>query len=410
MRVAVDLRPLQIGHEYRGIGTYLINILSRLPHGSSHHFIFYQFDTSDPLSDHSIPRPKSYEIIRLPKPIWRKSIFGLINYVRSGLYPAFPKLAATTPDVFLQPDFQLGLPKLSGCKTIVVMYDLIPLILRSDYMPSWKQPIFDNSLRVRSRISTAAKRLFHERRYYKSLHRVESADTVLSISKSTTKDLHEHLGIDRNKIVTIPLAASFIESKSHGSIRKQITNTVSKIKHPFLAYIGGTDERRKIDALVEAFNNLNTRGHKVDLVLAGKELSEINLIPNVNARNTIINSPYGRQIHLLGYLTDAEKAYILKQATIFVYPTLYEGFGLPILEAMQVGCPVVTYTNSSIPEVGGDAIAYAPTSNADGIYSAVCPILKNPQTAKSMSRDGVAQAAMFSWDVTSKKTWQTVLN
>jgi glycosyltransferase involved in cell wall biosynthesis len=409
MRIAVDLRPLQIGHEYRGIGTYLINILSRLPAGSRHHFIFYQFDISNPLADHNLSKPASYEVIKIPKPIWRRSVGNLLKYVLAGLYPRFPKLAAAKPDVFLQPDFQLGLPKIRGCKKFVVIYDLIPLILNDIYMPPWRKPLFDNTLRWYSRFIVAAKWAFHEKRYYKNLKRLNRAHKVLSISQSTTDDLHKYLSIDKSKIETIPLAPSFRATAGGNQLSQELTTKIDNIHKPFLSFIGGTDARRKIDELIYAFNDINSRWGRVELVLAGNEFRELEQIPNVSARTAIIDSSYKHQIHLLGYLTEAEKEYVLKKTDIFVYPTLYEGFGLPILEAMHAGCPVVAFNNSSIPEVGGDAVAYAPTPDVKGISSVVLDILNNPDKAKAMSKKGVAQVSKFSWDVTAQKTWRAIL-
>jgi glycosyltransferase involved in cell wall biosynthesis len=408
MRIAIDLRPLQIGHEHRGIGTYLINILSRMSVARDNHYIFYQFDTSSPLEDHHLPKPKSYEVVKIPKPVWRKSVLSLTKYVLAGLYPRFPKLRETRPDAFLQPDFQLGLPKIKGCKNYVVMYDLIPLILRTEYMPSWKLPLFDKNLRWYSRIIVAAKKLFHEKRYWKSLNHLKKAHRVLSISKVTTRDLHSYLAIKESKIVTIPLAPSFRDSKTHQQIRKSIKNKISAIKNPYITYIGGTDARRKIDDLIHAFNIINGRGDKLDLILAGNEFREIKLVPSIAARSAVIDSSYNHQIHLLGFLSDAEKEFVLKNSTAFVYPTLYEGFGLPILEAMHAGCPVIAYNNSSIPEIGGEAISYSPTQDIQGIKSAVTELINDPQLASALSKKGVARAAKFNWDDTAKKTWQVI--
>jgi glycosyltransferase involved in cell wall biosynthesis len=410
MRIAVDLRPLQIGHENRGIGTYLINVLSRMPKGPEHHYIFYQFDVSNPLDKHRIEKPESYEIVSIPKPVWRRSVFDLIKYIKAGLYPRFPRLAASKPDVFLQPDFQLGLPKLRNCKKFVVIYDLIPWILSDIYMPSWRKPLFDNTLRWYSRFIVAAKWAFHEKRYYKNLKRLKRAQKILSISESTTKDLQKYLSVDKSRIQTIHLAPSFRIVSSGEHVSDKIEHKLNGIHRPFLTFIGGTDARRKIDDLIHAFNIINARWGRVDLVLAGNEFRQLQQIPNVSARTAIIESSYKHQIHLLGYLSEAEKEYLLSKSDIFVYPTLYEGFGLPILEAMHAGCPVVAFNNSSIPEVGGSAITYAPTPDVKGIFKAVLDVLNDPVRQKSMSKKGLTQVSKFSWDATARKTWQAILD
>jgi glycosyltransferase involved in cell wall biosynthesis len=408
MRVAIDLRPLQIGHEYRGIGTFVVNILSRLPL-EGHHYIFYQYDTSDPLADHNIVRPTSYEIVKIQKPIWRRSIISLLKYVSAGLYPKFPKLAKSSPDVFLQSDFQLGLPNIRGCKNYVVMYDLIPLILRDIYMPSWKKPLRDNTLRLYSRFIVAAKRKFHEQRYFNNLYRLDRAEKIISISNSTTDSLQKYLDVKAGRISTIPLAPSFREDGQE-TVSEEFKKLVDGIHKPFITFIGGTDPRRKIDELVYAFNLVNARWAQVDLVLAGNEFRELTQVPNVEARNAILYSSYKSQVHLLGYLSEAEKGYLLSKTHLFVYPTLYEGFGLPILEAMHAGAPVVAFNNSSIPEVGGSAVKYAGTNDALGIARAIIDILDNPLAAKSMRSAGHKQVSKFSWEKVDIATWDLILN
>src|SRR5579862_5008972 len=408
MRVAVDLRPLQIGHEYRGIGTYLTNILARLPDTEKHHFIFYQYDTSDPLTDYQLHIPRSYETIRIPKPIWRKSVPSLMKYVKAGLYPSFPNLKRSKPDIFLQSDFQLGLPKIRGCKNFVIIYDLIPLILSEHYMPSWKKPLFNRTFRWYTRLIVTAKWAFHEKRYLKNLKKVRQAYKILSISNSTTDDLQTYLKIDKDNIVTIPLAPSF-RAGDEPSPRLELVRQIEKIKNPYLVFIGGTDARRKIDDLIYAFNIINSRGHDVDLVLVGNEFRKVKLVPSHSARNAIMASSYKDQIHLLGYLTESEKEYVLNHAAAFVYPTLYEGFGLPILEAMHSGCPVITFNNSSIPEVGGKAVIYTSSPDIKGIAEAVQELLDDDKLAKDLSKKGISRAAQFDWDTTAKKTWELLV-
>jgi len=276
-------------------------------------------------------------------------------------------------------------------------------------MPSWKKPLFNPRYRWYTKLIVAAKKLYHQERYLKNLRRLRKASEILSISQTTTDDIHQHLGISKSKIATIPLAASFRKAEGGQAIRQELVEKLSQFKRPYIAYIGGTDARRKIDELIYAFNILNARGTSLDLVLAGNEFQEVNLVPSVEARNAIIASSYKKHIHLLGFLSEAEKEYILMHAAAFVYPTLYEGFGLPILEAMQAGCPVVAFNNSSIPEVGGTAIAYAPTQDRKGIQQAILDVINNTPATKLMVKKGLAQAAKFNWDKSAEQTWQTIL-
>ena len=108
---------------------------------------------------------------------------------------------------------------------------------------------------------------------------------------------------------------------------------------------------------------------------------------------------------MLGRISEAEKRYILGHANAFVYPTLYEGFGLPILEAMEAGCPVITYKNSSIPEIADDAAMYTDTYGGYPIYLTLCKLLGDEQLTEKLRKKGRAQAKKFDWDKSVQQIW-----
>jgi glycosyltransferase involved in cell wall biosynthesis len=405
MKVAIDLRAMQVGHQYRGIGSYLNNVLSRFPFDESgHQYVFLRYDSTNPIKDMNLPI-KEYDEIILSKPQKPSSRFGkILKRATQEQSHAFKRLKQHNVDVFFQPDQQLGLPKNRKIKKVVVAYDLIPLVLRDLYLPSWKKLATQPGLGKRNRLKVMITAFLHERHYMNGLKTLRHADKILSISQATTKDLGNLLGIPKQKVVTTPLAASLRVKKD----QEKRPGSIKNISNDFLLFIGGVDERRRLADLIHAFNLLNGRGYKFDLVLGGKELAVIKKVPNVEARNAILNSSYRDQVHLVGFISEKEKAWLLKNSFAFVYPSLYEGFGLPVLEAMQQGCPVISYKNSSLTEISGNAAILLEEQGSSHIRDAVIALRDSPSLRSKLVKNGKEQAKKFSWEKCAKKTLDTL--
>ncbi len=169
---------------------------------------------------------------------------------------------------------------------------------------------------------------------------------------------------------------------------------------PYLLFVSTIEPRKNVTNLVEAFNRLKSRhGIDHDLLLVGKKGWHYEPI-----FEAIEHSPWRHHIHHLNYLSERQVQALYTQADVFVYPSFYEGFGLPVLEAMTLGAPVVTSNVSSLPEVAGDAALYAnpnaPDELAEQIWRLIdCSILRQDLIAR-----GQAQAAKFSWRRTAEET------
>lgn len=405
MKIAIDLRALQVGHEMRGIGVYFKEILSRFPFDDgAHEYVFLRYKNSNPLKELGLEVKNCKEVVikrpEKPSSLSRRILFK----AKSEFYSPFTDLEKISPDIFFQPDPMLGLP---GKKTIlkyVTVYDLIPLKLSELYLPSQRNLLFQPGLGKRNRVKVMLTAWLHKRKYMKAIRSIKKAHKIFSISEATTTDLKEVLRISEKDIITTPLAATV---KSTGSKKPGIAES---IKNPFLLYLGGLDQRRKLEHLVQAFNLLNGRGYKYDLLLGGDTLSKVESIPNVIARNNILDSSYREQIHLAGFVTEEEKAWLLKNAFAFIYPSLYEGFGLPVLEAMLEGCPVITYDNSSIPEVAGDSAILLKHPGHTYIYKAVKSLHNDKNLRDKLANSGKYQAKKFSWDECAKSTISEILS
>ena len=389
-RVCFDIRCLQIGHEKRGIGMHAISVLENLKNIDNIEYYFYMFDGSNPIKSLDIKLNIDYKIIEtksLNKTI--HNIFDVYDVIKMTFH-RFNNIYKYDIDTFVQFDFMLGLPKSNDIKKIAVAYDLIPLIFREEYLPS---PI--KSFKKGSGLIDKL-RLFLRSSYYILKHRIQyktfnKANKIVSISNDTSRQLIKILGIDGNKIKTIPLAPVLNISKiATPTSLKNMDNL------KFIFYIGATDSRKKVEQLVSAFNIVRGRGCDIKLILSGSEFESIDKIPSKVIKKSIQNSSYIDDIILTGYVNDKEKVWLYKNAEAFVFPTTYEGFGLPIIEAMSCGCPVISYNNSSIPEVANESAILIETSNINSLVKSILEVAKH-NNGKLIST-GYINASNFTWE------------
>ncbi len=232
------------------------------------------------------------------------------------------------------------------------------------------------------------------------------ASGIISVSENTKKDLMKLYGVAENKIKVIyegcnnnfEFRISNFESNQNDKNSKIKTlefHSKFKIQNSkFLLFLGRIEERKNIGNIVKAFEILKEK-YKIQhkLVLAGK--------PGYgweNIKAQITNSKNKNEILELGFVSEEEKWELLKNAEVFVFPTQYEGFGIPILEAQSVGCPVVASNNSSIVEVAdGSALLVDPQSPAE-ISEAIYKIISNQPFKKDLIEKGLENVQRFSWE------------
>lgn len=426
MKVAFDLRPLQSGHQYRGIGISLQNILKELlqKNGKVKNWdiIYYVYD-HQPLPKILKNENLDGKIIKVHLPEIKKSRIKIVNRIYYLLH-TWSKLSSVNRlpelnnlDVFVQFDFLFGLPKKTTAKKILIKYDVIPLIMPHHYLPSYSE--------VNARTNhkkTALKSQLNRWRFLYSIKKsLKRSDLVMAISEQTKKDLVQYLNVSPEKIKILLLAAdkptedvsSQIADQEFKSLNWQLIKTQKRLNYfklkeaPYILYIGGADPRRRIQDLVTVFNHVRASGVNCRLILVGFDFENIENIPNDHIKEAIRLSSYGDDLHLLGFVDEQQKAELYKNAAAFVYPSIYEGFGLPILEAMEHDCPVVCYDNSSLREVGGRAALYA--SSFEDTVSTVIKLLTQPSFRTQAVKSGQKQAALFTWEKTAA-TLQKVIN
>jgi glycosyltransferase involved in cell wall biosynthesis len=169
---------------------------------------------------------------------------------------------------------------------------------------------------------------------------------------------------------------------------------------PYLLFVSTIEPRKNIQTLINAFNLLK-QTVKLDhhLVLIGRKGWHYQPI-----FAAIENSPWTHHIHHLNYLSDEDVAFFYSKADVFVYPSHYEGFGLPVLEAMTLGAPVVTSNTSSLPEVAGDAALLIDPNDPMELAEAILKVISGSQFRQDLIHKGKARAKLFSWERTAKET------
>lgn len=224
---------------------------------------------------------------------------------------------------------------------------------------------------------------------------------IIAVSDSTRKDCEKYLRIPREKINVIPLAADPV-FRPHEDIDEVKSRVATRfgIESPFLFYTGSMMPRKNILRLIEAFRILKRKSYPYTLVIGGpdttcpKEIREI--ITNENMQSDVL---------FTGYVTKEDLVDMYNAAEIFVYPSLYEGFGIPPLEAMACGTPVVVSNTSSLPEVVGDAGTLIDPTDSKKLANAIEELILDEGYRVELSRKGLARSKMFSWRRTGKETW-----
>jgi len=234
--------------------------------------------------------------------------------------------------------------------------------------------------------------------YVKNVPRFcREADKIIAVSEFTKRELMELLDIPESKIVVIGEAIDRPIRTDGTDSSRQCSFDLDSVS-PYLLFVGTLEKRKNIMGLLKAFNDIH-RSYPHHLVLAGKPgygWSECTAY--------IEEQGLGDRVHVLGYVSDEEKTALYTHAEVFVYPSLYEGFGLPILEAFAGGCPVVTMDTASMPEVAGDGAVYADADEPDGVAHAIRRVLDDADLRENLRNKGTQRLELFSWNRVASET------
>jgi glycosyltransferase involved in cell wall biosynthesis len=262
-------------------------------------------------------------------------------------------------------------PAAAGQPLVVTVHDLAFLIHPEHYPPRWRAMYRAGLFRL-----------------------VRAADAVIAVSRHTAEDLVRRTRLPADRVHVIPLAAATPRPSSD----PQEALTRLKVPFPFVLFVGTLEPRKNVVRRVRAYRRVAGRGATHALVLAGpmgwrhqglmRELAE--------------EGP-GR-IVLTGSTSPEDLAALYRQASVFVYPSLYEGFGLPVLEAMSRGAPCVVSIASSLPEVAGEAAVPVDPRSEAGLAEAMERVINDRDLADRLRHAASARAASFTWEETARRT------
>lgn len=268
------------------------------------------------------------------------------------------------------------LPPVASARRVVTFYDLAFL-----KHPEWCSPKivgpFANNVR----------------------HFAREADALLVCSEATKRDVVELLGVVPEKItVAYGAVDEGFTPMSREAAEERVAQKL-RLTLPYLLFVSTLEPRKNIEGLLRAFARIKQEIPHT-LVLAGAPGWNMG---HLDAR--IQSLGLESRVRRMGYVADrADLPTLYAAADAFVFPSFYEGFGLPVLEAMTCGCPVIVSNRASLPEVAGDAARYVDPDNMEDIAQAMREVLQEPELRASMRERGVAQARKFSWNACAEAT------
>lgn len=380
LRVGLDTSALDDNfknHSMRGIGRY-VQELNRYFHNKTFP------NVSIGTFDHSVFRQRS-----LVSSLIEALPAGRRTLTQQVLYPLrLNKAPLTAFDVVHFPA-HMDAPAWSPKKYILTVLDLIPLVLKDLYKadkPSWRFT-FARFLEIRA---------------------IKNAALIVAISENTANDVHRLLAVPREKIVVTPLGvdAKFFEAALTEDREVLCRRYDISAHRPIVLYVGGIDQRKNYIGLLESFSKLlalsaqNKRPAPL-LVMAGNIESDAQY-PKLLAH--IKKLGLASDMAMLGFVEDKDLLQLYALSSVFFFPSLYEGFGLPPLEALAAGTPVVSSDRSSMPEVLGDAALMIDPQNTSQAAEKLFAVLHEPGLAQSLRERGKIQARKFTWASTGEQT------
>ncbi|HRN70845.1 MAG TPA: glycosyltransferase family 1 protein [Candidatus Woesebacteria bacterium] len=230
---------------------------------------------------------------------------------------------------------------------------------------------------------------------------LEIASSIIAVSKTTKKDIRHFYDLPENRIHVVYNGFEKHVDKAKSTIMEDLNLQ----KNKFLLYVGTLQPRKNITILIKSFKLFQQKNPDYKLVLVGKKgwlydsiFAEVN---NQNLTNSVI---------FTDYIPDADVSELYKNALCFVMPSLYEGFGIPILEAMAHNCPVISSHTSSLPEIGGDACLYFDAKDEKDLLQDIERLAEDSDLRRKLIQKGKERITEFSWEKSAKETLEILKN
>lgn len=336
MKIAIDISPLETGHNVRGVGFYLQNLKASLEQVKSENkYIFFSEAKNIPLDA---------SVIHFP---------------------------------YFDPFFRT-LPVKKKYPTVVTVHDLIPLIF-PEHFPS----------------GIRGKLVWQLQKYL-----LERVDMVVTDSEASKRDIHRLLAIPDGKVKVVYLAASPVYIHQNNSSHQKMVKEKYHLPDKFVLYVGDVTWNKNLVRLIKSIKKLG-----IPLVMVGKALASTNYDKenpwNADLVTIQQETQHNPLFTILGFIPTDDLITIYNLATVFTMPSLYEGFGLPVLEAMQCGTPVVSTHGGSLKEIAGDAAEIVEANDVDSIVCGIKKVYGSEHYQKLLIEKGFVHAKKFSWEKTA---------
>jgi glycosyltransferase involved in cell wall biosynthesis len=345
-----------------GIGRYTYEIAKKLQDKTELDIDYYYGYISKNLFNYS----SDYHSLKSLKSILSKNKV-LKKIIRKGL-SFYTKFHNKTYDLYWEPNF-IPLKNIKTKKLITSVHDF-SFELYKEYHPKERIEYFENN-------------------FYRNIIK---SNEIICFSEFIKKEILDRLDFKEEQVHVIYHGIDHDLFRVYDNLSLDIV-----LPDKFLFCVGSIEPRKNLLGLLKAYSNLSARYKKeYKLVLAGfKGWNNKEIMDLINK-----NKKY---IYYLGYISDIELAKVYNLASLFIYPSFYEGFGLPPLEAMACGTPVITSNVSSLPEVGGDAVIYCNPYDVEDIKNKIEMVLNDENGQKQMIEKGLQRAKQFTWEKAAKE-------
>jgi len=351
---AVVINATNIGYKMNGIGNYTLNLIKHLVNLDSRITFIVYLNKNCKTHIKNIIFPNNFEIRWVGK--WLspdKKFFGHLLRLIYSNYLAVKHFKL----------LQFNTSPLEVCffkkNQIVTVHDVIPILFKDYHM---KQYHFYKII------------LKYVLRYVKM---------VITPSLYTKELVHTYYGLEENKVRAIQLGID-TASFQNENVRTHQT--------PYILYVGRINEMKNVTQVIKSFI-LTSRELDIDLIVVGDDKNNFDQLLN----KSNCDAETKRRIKFYSDVSESEKFNLMKNASVFLYPTLFEGFGFPPLEAMSSGCPVIVSNNSSFPEVCGNAAYYVDPKNEKQIANGIIEVLSNDYLRTNLILRGLERVKLFTW-------------
>ena len=352
-----------------GTGQYTYYLLKHWQKISSSKNSFRIYLSSPPGS--WLPKENSY---------FSYSVFGPGKFWTQSALPIKLFFEKNKPDVFFSPAHYS--PRFSPIKTVVAIHDLAYLIHPKEFKKKDQQ-----------QLTSWTK------------YSVKQAQKIIAVSQNTKDDLVKFYQLPEGKITVI--YNGFDQHRFHTNLAKSTSQKIKdkyQIKGDYLVYLGTLQPRKNLESLIKALPEIINKHPKIKLVVIGKKgwlySTIFSLVESLNLTKAVVFTDFA---------PDDEVPFLIASAKVFVLPSLYEGFGITVLEAMACGVPVVVSKVSSLPEVVDEAGLYIDNpKNYAQIAQQINRILADEKLAEELTKKGLAQTKKFSWEKCAKETLETI--